>query len=42
VRDETGSIPPSSEYHMERARKFIAGDLNALNDGSSAGGSMGP
>lgn len=30
VREETGSIPPSSEYHMERARRFIAGDLDAL------------
>jgi hypothetical protein len=33
VRFANGSIPPSSEYHMERARRFIAGDLGALIDG---------
>lgn len=32
VRAEKGSIPPSSEYHLERARRFIAGDLDALTD----------
>lgn len=32
IRDETGRIPPSSEYHMERARRFIDGDLDALID----------
>lgn len=34
VRYATGSIPPSSEYHLERARRFIAGDLDALIDGA--------
>ena len=36
VRFATGSIPPSSEYHMERARRFIAGDFDALTDGPGA------
>lgn len=31
VRLANGHIPPSSEYHMERARRFIAGDLDALS-----------
>ncbi len=37
VRFADGSIPPSSEYHMERARRFIAGDLDALTDGDVSG-----
>lgn len=37
VRDEKGGIPPPSEYHMERARRFIAGDLDALTDGGGSG-----
>lgn len=35
VRYEKARIPPSSEYHLERARRFIAGDLDALADGTS-------
>lgn len=32
-RAETGGIHPSNEYHLDRARRFIAGDLDALTDG---------
>lgn len=38
MRDETGGIPPSSEYHMERARRFIAGDLDAFMGRTHSGG----
>lgn len=39
LREATGGIPPSSEYHLERARRFIAGDLDALagDDRGTAG-----
>ena len=37
VREKQGGIPPSSEYHLERARRFIAGDLDALSGGRDIG-----